>query len=935
MKWIAIVLGLLLGTGCCLFAQKPVLDLNKIGYDHWARAQDPAISNDGAYVLYTLANVPSGSNTTYIQSAKGSWKVELPGIGISQVHFTPDSRKVIFMRGKDSLCLLSLDTQKMEVISGVLFFRLLEQGNASLLAIQKGTTLVLRKLSSGMERSYSGVSRLSSSENGKAMLLLKSTKTENGMQQELDLLQLSSGKTRSIWQGNANLGHSVFDAGGQQLAFTLMDKQGISIWYYREGMDGAELLADQNSPGIDTGLKLEGIENFSKDGSRIFVKLKEPDFPVARPEAAKVDVWSYIDPKLQSQQLAEGVAQPPFFGGGPRSFAAMLEIGDRRLIRLEQEGERIDLLDHGGKDTLAILEHTEGNLEERYWSSAGTLTYTLISTRTGERKVIHINETLAQFFISPDGQYLLYQGSEGNDLFSYEIVSGLTRNLTKSLPIPIGDAEKIYSVGFADFKSRGLAFAAWPEQGNSVLVYDNYDLWQLDLSGKAAPVNLTGGYGRKHHIMFRVVRDPGKDRGFLHSGLLLSAFNTENKNNGFYRLSAGKKKDPELLTMGPFVYCTGMLHVPGFTPIKARDVEVYLVERQSTSESPNYFLTGDFKSFRQISQVYPEKTYNWMRSELVNFNTADGKPDQGVLYKPENFDPGKKYPVVIQYYERKSEYLNAYHLPETASDNIDVPWFVSNGYLVFTPDIHYTIGENGESALNAVTGGYHYLKTLPYVDSKKIGIQGHSFGGFETNYIITHTDLFAAALSAAGMSNEMSNYNELWGMGTSKQYYFEQGQGRMGATLWQCPGLYLKNSPILLADQITTPLLMMHNKEDGAVSFSQGMELFTALRRLGKRAWLLQYDKEVHNLFNPTNKKDYTIRMTQFFDHYLKGAPAPEWMLRGIPAKMKGVDDGLKLDTTGATPGKGLVTEEEQRKIDTYSKVPLSEKLKKLTENKE
>lgn len=909
MKWRYVLLSILLGTACYSFAQKPVLDINKIGYDKWPQVQGPAISNDGRYVLYTMYNVPAGSNTTCIQAGNGNWKTDLPGVGVGQAHFSPDSRQVVFMQGKDSLCLLTLGTPKREVIPGVLYFRILDQGHQSILAIQKNNgELVLRKLNTGKELTYAGVKVFTISENGKVLLLLKTLKSENGTLQSADRLVLASGKISTIWQGSGNAGPFIFDSAGQQIAFMLSEKEGNSIWYYREGMDKAELLADGNTAGIDAGLRLQGIQNFSKDGSRIFVKLKEPDFPKARPEAAKVDVWSYTDPTLQSRQLAEVSPQPPFFEGGPRSFVSVIGVKDHRLIRLEREDETIDFLNHEGTDTYAVLRHAAGIFEESHWSSAARPAYTLISTKTGERRVTHPEGTPLEFNISPEGQYLLYQGPQGIDLFSYEITSGITRNLTRSLSIPIGDFQEYDSPGTSYFKSRGLFFAAWLGHSSSVLFYDNYDIWQLDLSGKAAPINVTGGYGRKHHIIFRAINAPNIIA--QNASLLLSAFNNDNKDNGFYHFTLGQKKEPELLTMGPFVYCApAMVHVSGFTPIRAHDADTYIVQRQSAGESRNFFLTKDFKTYTPVSDVYPERDYNWMSSELVNFETRDGKHDQGVLYKPEDFDPNKKYPVIIQYYERKSELLNFYHLPETASDDIDIPWFVSHGYLVFTPDIHYSIGENGASALNTVTGVYNYLKTLPYVDAKKVGIQGHSFGGFETDYIVTHTSLFAAALSSAGMSDETSNYNDLWGTGDSKQYYFEEGQGRMGATLWQRPDLYLKNSPILLADKVSTPLLMRHSKEDGAVAFSQGMELFTALRRLGKRAWLLQYDHEGHNLFNISNRIDYTTRMMQFFDHYLKGAPAPEWMLHGIPAKMKGVDDGLKLDTTGATPGPGLATD--------------------------
>ncbi len=316
-----------------------------------------------------------------------------------------------------------------------------------------------------------------------------------------------------------------------------------------------------------------------------------------------------------------------------------------------------------------------------------------------------------------------------------------------------------------------------------------------------------------------------------------------------------------------------------------------------------------------MSDNYPEQKYNWLTSELYTFKTLDGISELGVLHKPENFDPAKKYPVIVQYYETMSNDLNMYHRPELSSDRINIPWYVSRGYLVFSPDIHYKVGTPGRSAYNSIVGAAYFLKKFRWVDSSKMGIQGHSHGGFETNYVITHTDFFAAAVSAAGPSDCISGYAIPRGDGGSGQFFFETHQSRIGATLWEVPELYIENSAVFRTDKVNTPVLIMHNKKDGAVDFSQGVEFFTGLRRLGKRAWMLQYDGEVHSISNEAAQLDYTIRMDQFFDHYLKGKPAPKWMTRGIPASMKAIDDGFELDHQIKTPGEGLLTRDEEERL--------------------
>ncbi|GGB24038.1 hypothetical protein GCM10011511_54930 [Puia dinghuensis] len=322
----------------------------------------------------------------------------------------------------------------------------------------------------------------------------------------------------------------------------------------------------------------------------------------------------------------------------------------------------------------------------------------------------------------------------------------------------------------------------------------------------------------------------------------------------------------------------------------------------TAEQSMNLFLTTDFSHYTRISNIFPERNFNWLTTELVTWKTFDGTIDQGILYKPENFDPHKKYPMLIHYYERKSDNLHNFIRPEPSNSELNIPFFVSHGYLVFTPDIHYKVGRPGKSAYNAIVSGALYLASRSYVDDKKMGLQGFSFGGFETNYVITHSHLFAAAMSVSGMSDFISAYGSIIYDGTSRQRQYELYRDRMGTTPWQRPDLYIENSPVLRADKVTTPLLMMANTEDANVPVQQGIEFFTALRRLGKKVWMLQYDGENHNLAGQLAKKDLTERMFQFFNYYLKGEPAPKWMTKGIPAALKGIDTGLEFDTSGSKP---------------------------------
>jgi dipeptidyl aminopeptidase/acylaminoacyl peptidase len=340
-------------------------------------------------------------------------------------------------------------------------------------------------------------------------------------------------------------------------------------------------------------------------------------------------------------------------------------------------------------------------------------------------------------------------------------------------------------------------------------------------------------------------------------------------------------------------------------PRKAEDADVMLFTMGSFSEFPDLYVSGpDFRDPKRISNANPQQAeYRWGTSELVEWRSAqDGELLQGVLYKPEGFDPSRKYPMMVYFYERLSDQLNNYVVPAAGGSSINISFYVSRGYLVFTPDIPYRIGYPGESALKAVVPGVISLVDKGFVDKDNIGVQGHSWGGYQIAYMVTKTDIFKAAEAGAPVSNMISAYGGIrWGTGMSRMFQYEKTQSRIGGTLWEAPMHFNENSPIFWADKVETPLLMMHNDEDGAVPWEQGIEYFTALRRLNKPSWLLVYNGEDHGLRKEINRKDWTIRMQQFFDHYLKGAPAPVWLEEGVPALQKGKTLGLELIGSKAT----------------------------------
>lgn len=875
-----------------ILGQKPAI-INDT-YKTWPEIEYPNISNDGKYASYTLKNQPKGSYTAIFCSTKGNWRKQIPGVEWSV--FSGDSRFGVYL-DNDSLVVLKLGTNKQVVISNVKVYDLFGINKEWLSYRLKSDhqKILFRHLNSGRELSFTSVENYNTRLSGNQVLLIKSGDKDNS--QLLEIVNLDNGHVDTIWNGPQTYNHVVNDD-GNLLAFITKDEKlvpGMSIWLYQKGMDGPVFLANEHIAGLGSDYILNSISKFSKDGSRLFITIKRLEKPTLKSYEVPVNVWSYNDPELQSRQKYR-LSHPLMTG-----MQAAILISEHELIKLQHEDESLQILAH---EHFALATGSRFN-NEIIWNRLDSDTTFLISLVDGNRTPVYKDAKS-----SPGGMYLLYYDYEKSNYFTYDVVSGIIRNIT-------GSIHTTWTTRGANHWGTGWieTGSTWANNDEFVILQDQYDLWQIDPRGILDPINLTNGYGRQRRISFQTLRGAFMsdfEGVFPNKGdVIITGFNRDTKENGFFRIAVGHQQDPEQLTMGSYTYWAPQKKgVSGYSmgrlPLPSADHSGYLVYRMSATESPNLFYTQDFKSFKKLSSLSPEKQYNWMVKELVTWNLPNGMTNQGILYKPENFDSNKKYPLIFHFYELLSDDLNGFVKPEPAGGRINIDWYVSNGYLVFEPDIWYEKGKTFESTYNTVISAANYLSQFPYVDGQKIGLQGHSWGGFQANYIVTHTDRFAAVCSAAGASDFVSNRGTIsLGNGWIKEY---DAQLRPPGTLWESPNWYFNNSPVLLAHKVATPILLMNNPLDGAVPYSQGVEFFTALRRLGKKAWMLEYDNGLHGLFGK-QADDYTIRMQQFFGHYLKDAPAPKWMVEGIPAKLKGIESGLELEPAGVTPGPGLLKE--------------------------
>jgi len=674
----------------------------------------------------------------------------------------------------------------------------------------------------------------------------------------------------------------AFDETGNQLAFVAERDSSLKalqrffkLWYYRTGMDSAILYADRNTIGMPLGFAVSeyGMINFSRDGKHLYFGtapvIPAADTTIVDFEQPRLDIWHYNDDYLQPKQLRDLGKELQ------RSYVAVKSLNNSFLVQLGRpEIEHIALVDEGNANWV-LGTTTRGNRVKTQWEDNTWHSAYFINCLDG-KSIPVVENANATFYASPDGKFIYWYDLERQNYFAYDVAEHVTRNITAKIPTSLYNTEDDNPRLHSPVGNIG-----WLKYDDAFYVRDMFDIWKVDPRNKLSPVNLTKGYGRKSTIVFRLIKaDP--DQRYLdeNTPVLLQGFNKQTKEAGIFSQSAVTPGNPKKEMMGPYKI---------LSLLKSKDTSVYLIQMSDVTSSELYLSYTLDTTIRLTHISEQQKNFNWLTVELKKWKMFDGRIGEGLLYKPENFNPKKKYPIIFYFYERNADELYRYLAPAPSASVINIPWFVSNGYIVFDPNIYYKTGDPGESAYNSVVSAAKYFAKMPWIDSTRMGIQGQSWGGYQVAYLVTRTHLFRAAEAGAPVSNMTSAYGGIrWESGKSRNFQYEKSQSRIGASLWQDRNAYIRNSPLFYADKITTPLLIMSNDKDGAVPWEQGIELFTAMRRLGKKVWLLQYNDESHNLMERRNRKDLSIRLGQFFDYYLKGAKPASWIINGLPATKKG-----------------------------------------------
>ncbi|HYV23834.1 MAG TPA: prolyl oligopeptidase family serine peptidase [Pyrinomonadaceae bacterium] len=761
-----------------------------------------------------------------------------------------------------------------------------------------GSDLILRNTTTGTDRTFSDVLDYSLSKDAKTLVYTVSSKNEETNGVYLASTQ-SDAAPIALLAGKGKYQKLTWDEEQTELAF-ISDrddqaaKQAKFKVYMWERASGAPIASAASSPTIREGannhvtslpipIATEVVStsspgfrkdfvvsdkanlSFSLDGSRLFLGASPPPEPEKNAdddnpadEKVLVDLWHWKDDYIQPIQKVRAEQERQ------RSYRAAYDVKGKKFVQLADE--KLETLTPSSDGRLAIgSDNRAYRVTNDY--DPGMTDFYVVNAEDGSRKPVAQKQRF-NVSLSPSGKYAVY--FDGRDWNAYSVATGGKVNLTKSLGVNFFNEDND-----TPELPNAYGLAGWTKDDRDVLIYDRFDVWQVSPDGNGAK-NLTDGLGRRDHLQLRYVRLDPKERSIDPAKpLLLHAENLDTRDEGFYRDRVGGSL-PEKLLMGAKGYNN---------PTKARDADVLMFTASRFDEFPDIWITdSNFRAPKKITNGDAQRAqFNWGTAELVNFKNTDGVALKGLLLKPDNFDPKKKYPMIVYIYERLSQGLHQFRNPGPGT-SINPTYYVSNGYLIFMPDIVYKTGYPGRDALQCVLPAVQTVVDKGFVDENNIGIQGHSWGGYQIAYMVTQTNRFKAAEAGAAVVNMTSAYSGIrWGTGLPRQFQYEHSQSRIGGSLWEYPMRYLENSPIFHADKIQTPLLLINNDEDDAVPWYQGIEFYLALRRLNKEAYMFTYNGEKHGLRKRINQKDYTRRLQEFFDHFLKGAPAPEWMEKGIP----------------------------------------------------
>ncbi len=893
-------------------------------YKSWNRIKDVKIAPDGSNVIYTLSGERT-NKTLYIYNTANKdsysfarvnqptidfggdivmWKSvadvdtvrEMKRRQIDKADMPGDSLSIFDMRKGKITVLHTLKSFKTpDEYGGYVAYQLEPGGHpADSLVInslkkkeskENGSRMIIRNLATEKEDTFFFVRNYEFSEEGEK-LVYHTAGDDSLVVAGVHVVDLKTGKDQEVLQTEGDIYHLGFDTKGMQLTFTVdsdtteIRHRPYQLYSWKTGDSQARIIADNNSAFLPEGWQMSNFDApyFSEDGSKLFFGIAPPvllqDSLILDDEIVSVEVWSHTDGMLHTQQKVRESRDRE------KTYLCYFDNQKNKIVQLAKD----HIQDVKIKDN---SKYAVGVDDSKYQQSISWLGYSYkdiykIDMVTGKSSLV-LSRLPSYPRMSPNGNYFTWFNREDGKHYSYDLESETAFLLTdKELGIFYDEEND------RPMDPRSYGTGGWTIDENEIAIYDRYDIW-LALPNRSRKIRKITN-GRKDKIEYRIVK-LDRESDFIPSDKwLVKWINHNTKDEGYAHVDV-KSGEVKILFSGPY-------RLDRF-PRKAKNSNDIVWTKENYQIFPDLIHSDTiFSNENKVSTANPQQSeYNWGTIQLHEWTDSEGVLRKGLLVLPEGFEPSKKYPLLVNFYERNSQNLHRHRAPYAHRSTINYAYYSSKGYILFNPDVYYQNGYPGKSSEISVISGVESLINKGFIDKDRIGVQGHSWGGYQVAHLLTKTDIFKCAESGAPVVNMISAYGGIrWGSGMSRMFQYEKTQSRLGATLWENPELYIENSPVFNLDKVNTPVLILHNDEDGAVPWYQGIEYFVGLRRLGKPAWMLNYNGEPHWPVKWQNRLDFNIRMEQFFDHYLMDAPMPRWMKRGVPALEKGILQGMEVD---------------------------------------
>ena len=761
-----------------LFAQKKPLDHSV--YDGWKSVESEQLTNDGRYIVYNV-NPQEGNGALVVTDTKNGTSLSVER-GYQQ-KITSDQQSVVFLikplfadtreakikkkkpdeMPKDSLAIVTIATKNVLKIPYVKSYKIGKDISEYMAYLSiapadtakgkkapkrdkdEGYPLIIRNLSSGAEDTIKNVVDYIFSNNGKYLAATLQPNSKDSIAKAGVLLyDFDKKQSRILTSGTGSYKQPVFDENGLQLAFIAdrdtakTEPKDFELYYYKQGADSAVIIADEGMNGMPKNWSVgeHGMPVFSENGQKLYfgiVPITPPkDTTIVDFEVARLDIWHWNEPDLQPMQLKNLDRELK------RTYLSVISMDNlNKIIPLADENLKDVRYANEGNAPYALgLDDSKYRVEAQ-WEGSSRYDMYVVSTTNGSRTLL-AEALAARPFISALGKYIVWYNAQQRQWYSYSIATKNIVCLTNKIDVNFWNEKND-----TPSNPNSYGMAGWMDNDEALLLYDAYDIWKVDPAGVAVSVNLTKGEGRKNKTTFRYIKTDPESRYIKpNETLLLSAFDNTSKMNGFYTLDLKKKGNIQKACIEGYQYSM---------PIKAKNANTYAYKKGNFNTFPDLHVTTDiWKTEKKLTDACPEmREYNWGTAELVSWKTDDGITAEGILYKPEDFDPSKKYPMIVYFYEKYSDLLYRYFPPAPSRSTVNYSFFVSRGYLVFVPDIYYVDGHPGQSAYKSIVPGVRSLYKHPWVDTDNVAIQGQSWGGYQVAYLVTQTNMFKAAGAGA------------------------------------------------------------------------------------------------------------------------------------------------------------------------------------------